>query len=213
MSSSRARARARRAPRARPDRRAARARPRSSRPRRRVGRRALRRTPDRLAEPADVVDDRRHAGAERLQEGAGLVELRAIREDRDRRLARARGRAPPAAGSRAATRPAPARAGVERHRRVAGDDQPGVGRAAASPRSRREPLVGRITPSASSVRPSSPASRCSGRRDVESRAPRPRARRASRGRVRCGRRPVEPREQAPPEIALARCASAAGRAR
>ena len=42
--------------------------------------------PDDLAEPADVVDDRGHARAERLQERARLVELVPVREDRDRRL-------------------------------------------------------------------------------------------------------------------------------
>ena len=42
---------------------------------------------DDLAEPADVVDDRRDACADRLQQRAGLVELGAVREDGDRRRA------------------------------------------------------------------------------------------------------------------------------
>ena len=40
-----------------------------------------------LGEPADVVDDRRHAGAERAQQRARLVELGAVGEERHRRLA------------------------------------------------------------------------------------------------------------------------------
>ena len=43
--------------------------------------------PHGLAEAADVVDDRRHAGAERPQQRAALVELGAVREDGDGRLA------------------------------------------------------------------------------------------------------------------------------
>ena len=41
---------------------------------------------DDLAQAADVVDDGRDAGTERLQEGTRLVELRAVREDRQGRL-------------------------------------------------------------------------------------------------------------------------------
>ena len=41
---------------------------------------------DSLAETADVVDDRRHPGAERLQERPALVELRAVGEDCDGRV-------------------------------------------------------------------------------------------------------------------------------
>ena len=45
----------------------------------------LERTHD-LAEPTDVVDDRGDSGAERLQERAGLVELRGLRKDGDGRV-------------------------------------------------------------------------------------------------------------------------------
>ena len=40
---------------------------------------------DRLGEPAHVVHDRRHPSAERLQERSALVDLRLVREQRDRR--------------------------------------------------------------------------------------------------------------------------------
>ena len=51
---------------------------------------------DDLAEAADVVDDRRDAGPERLQQRAALVELGAVGEDRDGRLAERATRAPAA---------------------------------------------------------------------------------------------------------------------
>src|SRR5205823_6501400 len=42
---------------------------------------------DRLRQAADVVDHRGHAGPERAEERAGLVQLRAVGEDGDGRLA------------------------------------------------------------------------------------------------------------------------------
>ena len=41
---------------------------------------------DDLAKASDVVDDRRNTRAERLQESSGLVELRPVGKDGDRRL-------------------------------------------------------------------------------------------------------------------------------
>ena len=82
---------------------------------------------DRLAEPGDVVDDGGHAGAERLQERARLVELGAVGEESDRRLGKRAvdlglgevpesplRRAPPRAGRRAASRGRRRRAGARR---------------------------------------------------------------------------------------------------
>src|SRR5205814_8759635 len=43
--------------------------------------------PHRLGDPADVVRDRRDAGAERLQQRPALVELRPVGKERDRRVA------------------------------------------------------------------------------------------------------------------------------
>src|SRR3954453_19619980 len=44
-------------------------------------------SPDRLGDAADVVRNRRHTGAERLEERSALVELRPVGEQRHRRLA------------------------------------------------------------------------------------------------------------------------------
>ncbi len=94
-------------------------------------------TRDRLAEAADVVDDRRDARPERLQQRARLVELGAIREDRDRRvreraLELGRRRDSRAAIRRAAPRGA-RRAASPGRRRRAGGRRRGGGR----PRRRR----------------------------------------------------------------------------
>ena len=64
---------------------------RRRRPRARRGRRRNARTGS--PSPRDVVDDRRHARAECLQQRTRLVELGPVREDGNRRLRRARGRA------------------------------------------------------------------------------------------------------------------------
>ena len=58
-----------------------------------------------LAQPADVVGDGRHAGPQRAQQRARLVESRLVRERSRASRRRRRGRPRSAAGSRAATRP------------------------------------------------------------------------------------------------------------
>ena len=137
--------------------------------------------PHGLGEAADVVDDRRHAGAERPQERAALVELGAVREDGDGRLAeravdlglreeRARRRPrrgaalpararPPRARGRAACRAGPGRARAPCGRRRArtgslGVTGWGITRSFAS-----------ATPNAASV---SPPALASGRRSARS---------------------------------------------
>ena len=80
---------------------------------------------DDLAQPADVVDDRGDAGAQRLEERPGLVELVAVGEDRDGRLGE---RLLELAGAEVAEAPLDAVAAAlaelrERDARVAGDEQ------------------------------------------------------------------------------------------
>src|SRR5207302_9347326 len=82
--------------------------------------------PDRLRDAADVVRDGGHARAEGLEERAALIELRAVREQCDRGVAKCAldlvGRQVPEAplGSRAGGLAPP----VQRLKRVAGDQQP-----------------------------------------------------------------------------------------
>ena len=82
---------------------------------------------DHLAEPADVVDDRRDAGAEHLQERARDVDLGPVGKERDRRLATAHGRAPRPGrypSRHSARSPAVRSEAVERHARIADDEEP-----------------------------------------------------------------------------------------
>ena len=112
----------------------------------------------RLGEAADVVDDRGHARAERAQERGGHVDLRLVREERERRdrervvdlrLGLVLG-APLDVGSgrgRAVR--------LERLERLAGDEQPRPFHPLRRLDRVAEALVGRISPRQRSVCPSS----------------------------------------------------------
>ena len=127
----------------------------------------------RLGEAADVVDHRRHAGAERAEQRAALVELRAVGEDGDGRLAE---------------RPVDLRLGEETRRR-AGDAQ-------AAPRRHARDRVARDARAACTGARGRVRARCArrprapgrwGRRGGGSRGASPPGRRtrpASRGRAR-----------------------------
>ena len=176
---------------------------------------------DDLAEPADVVDDRGDACAQRLEQRAGLVELVAVGEDRDGRLGERLLELAWGRGSRAATR--------RGRRRARGAPRAGCAgrlrRAGARParRARRSiasgrPLYGRITPGARTVVPSSARDgslRNTGwgiTRSASGATPKRDERVAAALRV--DDDAVEPSEEASPEPRSAgACGAAAGRAR
>ena len=102
---------------------------------------AARREPaDDLAQATHVVDDGRHAGTERLEERAGLVQLGPVGEDRDGRLGQREFELGRAEIAEAPLRPVTGGAAevVERDPRVARDEQARAGTASvartASPR-------------------------------------------------------------------------------
>ena len=157
VSSSRARdARRRGRPRALPGRRAARATAPPAHRRRRRARRGPRRSARTgSAQAADVVDDRRHAGAERAQERAATGRARRGRGRRRRSPRRARARARPRRGTRAASSAPSERRGYgQRLERVAGDDEP----CAVDARDRLD-RVGRPACTAGSRRARAPSAR------------------------------------------------------
>ena len=170
----------------------------------------------RLAEAGDVVDDRGHAGAERLQQRTRLVELGAVREDRDRRL---RERAVEL-GLREVAEPPLDALGGRAGRRAASPGRPATSSRASGSRrvasiASGRPLYGRITPSDEQRRAVVGARRRArvdgvgdhARVDAE-------LARASRGRARCGRRRGRSaRAAAARGHGATRCAAAAGRAR